>query len=138
MVTFCSSVSLDNNNYVISSRLHPKLWEAFRRENGKRAPQGMSRQHSTVPTVKLLEKLLLTPCPALSKTNDLLHQHGGDLSYEIMLSTLAFCAFYLFQPQLLSYLKIIQSSHMYESMQKKKTDAAYVIISYTIFESISM
>lgn len=50
-----------------------------------------------VPTVKQFEKLLLTPRPALSKTNDLLHQHGGDLSYKIILHaySLAFCSFYV-------------------------------------------
>lgn len=70
-----------------------------RRLSGRKnehSPQGPMRQYSMVPTVKLFEKLLLTPCPALRKTNDLLHQHEGDLSYKCILSTycLAFCAFH--------------------------------------------
>lgn len=57
-----------------------------------------------VPTVKQFEKLLLTLRPALCKTNDLLHQHGRDLSNEIILSTycLAFCAFYFSHNSFLS------------------------------------
>lgn len=53
------------------------------------------RQHSAAPAEKLYEKLLLTPRPALGKTNDLPHQHGGDLFSEVTLSTyrLAFCVF---------------------------------------------
>lgn len=55
----------------------------------EKATRGTRRQHSMIPAVKPFEKLLLTPCPALCKTTDLLRQQWGDLTYKIIFS--AYC-----------------------------------------------
>lgn len=47
-----------------------------------------------VPAAKLFEKLLFTPCPALCTTNDLLHQHGGDLFNKIIFTTYCLAVFF--------------------------------------------
>lgn len=121
---FCLSVSLDNKITLFQAESILSTTGLTRLKNEKAGEKKeMKTQHSMVPTVKLLEKLLLTPCPAFCTNNDPFQRHVQKLLNRNVLCT--YCSNFTFY--LLFYLSS-KSCKNHQHIQRQSVSNKQILL----------